>query len=110
MWLLDTNLDVHLVGLLNGFGVVCDTTAGWGWKALRNGELPAAAVEAGFTTLATRDRLFAESAVERGHCDFATVAFGGLFEGVCGGVGGWADCAGTGQDCCVAVRDARRFR
>jgi hypothetical protein len=33
-----------------------------GWKALRNGELVAAAVHAGFTTILPRDRLFAESA------------------------------------------------
>ena len=40
----------------------CDTAENRGWKALRNGELVAAAVNAGFHTLLTRDRLFAESA------------------------------------------------
>ncbi len=62
MWLLDTNLDIHLVELLRRLQIDCDTAESRGWKALRNGELVAAAVSAGFDTLLTRDRLFAESA------------------------------------------------
>ncbi|MSV34479.1 MAG: hypothetical protein EXQ47_02615 [Bryobacterales bacterium] len=62
MWLLDANMDVHLVRTLNQLGVSCDTAANRGWKALANGELVAAAVAAGFTCLLTRDQLFGESA------------------------------------------------
>jgi hypothetical protein len=43
MWLLDANLDIHLVGLLRGYEIDCDTAEYRGWKALRNGDLVAAA-------------------------------------------------------------------
>jgi len=62
MWLLDANLDVHLVGLLRDHEIDCDTAENRGWKALRNGDLVAAAVENGFDILLTKDQLFAESA------------------------------------------------
>jgi hypothetical protein len=62
MWLLDANLDVHLLELLRNFGIDCDTAEQRGWKALRNGDLVAAAVTSGFDVLLTRDQLFAESA------------------------------------------------
>ncbi len=62
MWLLDANLDIHLADLLRSLQTDCDTAESRGWKALRNGELVAAAVNAGFSTLVTRDRLFADSA------------------------------------------------
>ena len=62
MWLLDANLDIHLLELLQRFQIDCDTTENRGWKSLRNGDLAAAAAEAGFRTILTRDRLFAESA------------------------------------------------
>jgi hypothetical protein len=62
MWLLDANLDVHLNELLNSLRIESDTAENRGWKALRNGDLVAAAVAAGFDTLLTRDQLFAESA------------------------------------------------
>ena len=62
VWLLDANLDIQLEQILTEFGVECSTAQGLGWKALSNGELVSAAVEAGFTCLLTRDRLFAESA------------------------------------------------
>ena len=62
MWLLDANMDVHLVQTLKELGVFCDTAANRGWKALSNGELVSAAVAAGFTCLLTRDQLFGESA------------------------------------------------
>ncbi len=62
MWLLDANMDVHLVQTLNELGVACDTASSRGWKAHANGELVSAAVAAGFTCLLTRDRLFGESA------------------------------------------------
>jgi hypothetical protein len=62
MWLLDANVDVHLVALLTEFGIQSETAASRGWKDLSNGELVAAAVAAGFQCLLTRDQLFAESA------------------------------------------------
>src|SRR5712692_9750204 len=62
MWLLDANMDVHLVAVLAGFGIRCDTAANRGWKGLSNGDLVAAAAAAGFQCLVTRDRLFGESA------------------------------------------------
>jgi alkanesulfonate monooxygenase SsuD/methylene tetrahydromethanopterin reductase-like flavin-dependent oxidoreductase (luciferase family) len=62
MWLLDANLYIHLLELLQRFQIDCDTAENRGWKSLRNGDLVAAAAEAGFRTLLTRDRLFAESA------------------------------------------------
>lgn len=62
MWLLDANMDVHLVSVLTGMGINCDTAGNRGWKALSNGNLVNAGVEAGFTCLLTRDRLFGESA------------------------------------------------
>jgi len=62
MWLLDANIDIHLVAVLKEFGVECQTAASRGWKALSNGELVAAAAAAGFCCILTRDQLFAESA------------------------------------------------
>ena len=62
MWLLDANIDVHLASLLKSFQIECDTAANRGWKALSNGHLVKAAVDAGFDCLLTRDRLFGESA------------------------------------------------
>ena len=62
MWLLDANVDVHLLRTLHELGVSCDTAGSRGWKALSNGELVSVAVTAGFTCLLTRDQLFGESA------------------------------------------------
>jgi len=62
MWLLDANMDVHLVPVLADLGISCDTAAGRGWKALSNGDLVASAAAAGFDCLLTRDQLFGESA------------------------------------------------
>ncbi len=62
MWLLDANVDVHLVSLLMDSGISCDTTAHRGWKTLSNRELVTAAVAAGFICLLTRDQLFGRSA------------------------------------------------
>src|ERR1700674_5097841 len=62
MWLLDANMDVHVVQTLRELGVSCVTAANRGWKALSNGELVSAAAAEGFTCLLTRDRLFGESA------------------------------------------------
>jgi hypothetical protein len=64
MWLLDANVDVHLVSLLMDFGISCDTTANRGWKTLSNGDLVTAAVAAGFICLLTRDHLFGRSAAQ----------------------------------------------
>lgn len=75
MWLLDANVDVHLVPILRSFGVECDTAANRGWKSLSNGDLVRAAVEARFQCLLTRDRLFGESAARalKSFPDFAVV-------------------------------------
>jgi len=62
MWLLDANMDVHLVSVLAGFKISCDTAGKRGWKALSNGDLVSVAVDAGFRCLLTRDQLFGESA------------------------------------------------
>ena len=62
MWLLDANMDVHLVATLADLGISSVTAGSRGWRALSNGELVAAASAAGFECLLTRDRLFGESA------------------------------------------------
>ena len=62
MWLLDANMDVHLVSVLTGCKTSCDTAGKRGWKALSNGDLVNVAVDAGFHCLLTRDQLFGESA------------------------------------------------
>lgn len=62
MWLLDANVDIHLCAIITARGILCDTAANRGWKALSNGQLVAAAVAGGFDCLLTRDRLFTESA------------------------------------------------
>jgi len=62
MWLLDANMDVHLVAVFKEFGVHCEAAARRGWKALSNGELVAAAAGEGFCCILTRDQLFGESA------------------------------------------------
>jgi predicted nuclease of predicted toxin-antitoxin system len=62
MWLLDANVDVHLVPILKQQGIACDTVAHRGWKALSNGDLVAVAYAEGFRCLLTRDQLFGESA------------------------------------------------
>jgi hypothetical protein len=46
-------MDVHLVSVLTGFNIFCDTAGKRGWKALSNGDL---------VSLLTRDQLFGESA------------------------------------------------
>jgi len=43
MWLLDANMDVHLVSVLTDFQISCDTAGQRGWKSLSNGELVRAA-------------------------------------------------------------------
>ena len=62
MWLLDANMDVHLLALFQQLGVKCEATTRRGWQALNNGDLVSAAVEAGFTCVLTQDRLFGEAA------------------------------------------------
>jgi len=61
MWLLDANMDVHLTGVLNEYGIRCEAATRRGWGGLTNGDLVEAATKAGFTCILTRDRLFAES-------------------------------------------------
>jgi len=62
VWLLDANMDVHLLPFLREQGVRCDAAARRGWAALGNGDLALAAAQAGFHCILTQDRLFAESA------------------------------------------------
>ena len=62
MWLLDVNVDVSLGRVLLAKGVSADNTIARGWRELTNGNLVAAAVDAGFTCLLTRDIDFAKSA------------------------------------------------
>lgn len=62
MWLLDANMDVHLLPLLREFGIQAEAATRRGWGALRNGELVSLAANAAFECLLTRDRLFAKSA------------------------------------------------
>ncbi len=62
MWLLDANMDVHLVSVLTGLQILGDTAGRREWKSLSNGEPVRAAVDAGFLCLLTRDQLFGESA------------------------------------------------
>ncbi len=62
MWLLDANMDVHLLPVLREFGLQVEAATRRGWGALENGDLVVAAVDGGFTCLLTQDRLFAGSA------------------------------------------------
>ena len=64
MWLLDANMDVHLVTPLSESGIRCESASMRGWKALANGALVTEAVNAGFSCLLTRDGLFGESAAK----------------------------------------------
>lgn len=75
MWLLDANIDVHVVAILAEFGITSDTAANRGWKGLSNGQLIGAAVADGFECLLTRDQLFEESAAKalKLHQNFAVV-------------------------------------
>ena len=62
MWLLDANMDVHLLALFSEWRIPCESAIHKGWQGLSNGDLILAAVEAGFTCIVTNDKLFAESA------------------------------------------------
>jgi hypothetical protein len=44
MWLLDANMDVHLLSLLSELGVPTEAATRRGWGALDNGALVSAAV------------------------------------------------------------------
>ena len=75
MWLLDANMPVQLIALLAELGVEADSAVARGLNALSNGRLVSAAVEAKFTSLLTRDRLFGQSAARalKVHPEFAIV-------------------------------------
>src|SRR5882724_3552229 len=75
MWLLDANMPVQLVGLLRELGIEADSAVARGWNTLGNGSLVSAAVQAKFTALLTRDRLFGESAAQalKVHNEFCVV-------------------------------------
>jgi len=57
MWLLDVNVDLHLLSVLRAFGIGCEAAVNLGWQELSNGELVRRAARRGFTCLLTRDRL-----------------------------------------------------
>ena len=63
MWLLDANMDVHLVSVLADFGVAAEAASRRGWQALTNGDLVEIAARDGFTCVLTQDRLFGQSAL-----------------------------------------------
>jgi predicted nuclease of predicted toxin-antitoxin system len=75
MWLLDANMPVQLVALLKELGIEADSAVARGWNTLGNGSLVSAAVQANFTALLTRDRLFGESAAHalKAHSEFCVV-------------------------------------
>ena len=64
MWLLDANMPVQLVALLKELGIEADSAVARGWNTLSNGGPVNAALQANFTALLTRDRLFEESAAQ----------------------------------------------
>jgi predicted nuclease of predicted toxin-antitoxin system len=75
MWLLDANMPEQLVALLQELSIEADSAVARGWNTLSNGSLVAAAAEAKFTALLTRDRLFGEaaSAALKAYPDFCVV-------------------------------------
>jgi len=75
MWLLDANMPVQLVALLKELGIEADSAVARGWNSLSKGRLVSAAVQAKFTVLLTRDRLFGESAAQslKVHNEFCIV-------------------------------------
>jgi hypothetical protein len=77
MWLLDANMDAHLVAVLADLGISAATAGSRGWQALSNGELVAAASAGGFEQL-TRGRQFGESAARalKSFPSFAVVLVG----------------------------------
>lgn len=62
MWLLDANMDVHVLDVLKELGIPCESAIHIGWGELANGDLVSAALKAGFVCILTHDRSFAESA------------------------------------------------
>jgi predicted nuclease of predicted toxin-antitoxin system len=62
MWLPDVNMPKKIVDVLGEFGIQAQAADAWGWKGLTNGVLVEAAVQAGYSCVLTRDRLFSESA------------------------------------------------
>ncbi|MGC1189515.1 MAG: hypothetical protein WA861_02950, partial [Candidatus Binatus sp.] len=71
-------MPVQLVALLKELGIEADCAVARGWNTLNNGSLVSAAVQAKFTALLTRDRLFAESAAQalKLHNEFCIVRVG----------------------------------
>lgn len=75
MWLLDVNLPTGLVGVLESYGITCDTTAKRSSREATNGVLTELAFVAGFRVILTRDRAFGEAARRalREHPEMAVV-------------------------------------
>ena len=70
MWLLDVNLPNGLIRLLQSYGILCDTTARRGWRALTNGALAEAAFREGCLLLGRLDeaRALGDRAIESSPC------------------------------------------
>ena len=62
MWLLDHNIPHQVRQVLEKLGIKAETAFHRGWDALENGALVKAAVDAGFTTILSRDKKFQEAA------------------------------------------------
>ena len=73
MWLLDANLDIHLVELLRRLRIDCDTAENRGFKKLSVTATWSLQLQAGFHTLLTKDQLFTESA-SRASRDFPSLS------------------------------------
>jgi predicted nuclease of predicted toxin-antitoxin system len=75
MWLIDAKMPAQLVALLGELGIEADSAVARGWNTLSNGSIVSVAVQANFTTLLTRDRLFGESAARalKAHPEFGIV-------------------------------------
>ncbi len=64
MWLLDANMDVHVLDVLEELDIPCESAIRRGWGELANGELVSAAVKDGFDCILAHDRAFGRSAGE----------------------------------------------
>ena len=60
MWLIDENLNVRLYQVLSELGITAHSVSYAGLKGLKNGELLAAAQRMAYSTILTRDNLYAQ--------------------------------------------------
>ncbi len=59
MWLIDENLDIRLHQVLSKFSIIAHTAKFAGLNGLANGKLLEAAERLGYSTILTRDSLYA---------------------------------------------------